>query len=1007
MPTDYPAITRARLQQVLDRWLTPAVHAERCPIEVSALTVPDPISYDDAVAGEYRPFAVGEPWGRPWGTTWFRLSGHVPAAWREQSVALVLDLGGLASTGFTCEALAWKGGRPWRGVSPNHRSLPVEGESVDLLVEAAANPKAPWSGPDRAPSMLALRDSRELLFVLRQAELVRSDELVRQLELDFRVLLELALALGEEPRALEILAALNRCANRLDPRDISGSARGAHGELAAALASSAAPSAPLITAVGHAHIDTAWLWPLREARRKCARTFATVLALMEGDPAFRFACSQALHYQWMKDAYPDLFRRIGEAVGAGRWEPIGGMWVEPDCNLPNGESLVRQLLYGTRFFQREFGHASEVAFLPDVFGYSAALPQLFRQAGMRFFVTQKLSWNQFNRLPHHTFWWEGLDGSRVLAHFPPADTYNGTFEVGEVLSGVRSYSDSGRTRHSLYLFGHGDGGGGPEADMLEVARRLADLDGSPRVRLGTAAQFCEAVAGDADAFAVWTGELYFERHRGTYTTQARTKRLNRKTEQALREAELWCTAAAARDSTFEYPGEALEAAWKKLLVNQFHDILPGSSIDWVYQDAERALAEALADANRLAGEATGRLAADEDEHAFTVFNCNGHSRAEVVSIDDQQQLVDVPPCGWKVFKRTSTDSGNDVSVRDGLLENDLLRIRWERNGLLTSIWDKQVDREVLAGEGNLLQLHDDYPLDWDAWDIDLPYRETVLDIREPCEISIEPHGLIGGVRFRRTVGSSLVEQRMALSTSSRVLRFETEIDWREEHRLLKAAFPVHVRSPRATYEIQFGHVERPTHENTSWDLARFEVCGQRWADLGEPGYGVALLNDCKYGYDIHGSVMRLTLLRAPTYPDPSADAGRHTFVYALMPHPGDFREARVIEAAEDLNLPLRVVSGRGSGSLERQLFALDTRQVVLETVKRAEDSSAVICRLYEAWGGRCTAQLRTSLPVQRAWRADVLENEHEPLELRDGIVELSLEPFKIVTVKLELAGRGS
>jgi alpha-mannosidase len=1007
MPTDYRAITRARLEQVLDRWLAPAVHTERCPVEVSALTVADPISYDDAVAGEYRPLAVGDRWGRPWSTTWFRLNGRVPAAWRGESVALLLDLGGLGPTGFTCEALAWKEGQPWRGVTPNHRSLPVDGQSVDLLVEAAANPRAPWSGPDRAPSMIALRDSSEQLFVLRQAELVRPDEQVRQLELDFRVLLELALALGDEPRALEILAALNRCANGLDPRDVSGSARGARSELADALASSAAPSAPVVTAVGHAHIDTAWLWPLQEARRKCARTFASVLALMEEDSTFSFACSQALQYEWMKDSYPDLFRRIGEAVASGRWEPVGGMWVEPDCNLPSGESLVRQLLYGTRFFVREFGRSSEVAFLPDVFGYPAALPQLFREAGMRFFVTQKLSWNQFNKPPHHTFWWEGLDGSRVLAHFPPTDTYNGTFELGEVLSGVRNYSDSGRTRHSLYLFGHGDGGGGPEADMLEVARRLADLDGFPRVRLGTVAQFCESLAEDDHAFAVWTGELYFERHRGTYTTQARTKRLNRKTEQALREAELWCTAAAALDATFEYPGEELEAAWKKLLVNQFHDILPGSSIDWVYQDAERSLAEALAAADHLAGEAEARLAADPGETRFTVFNCNGHPRAEVVSVGDEPQLVDVPSCGWKVFDRTSSASGNEVSIRDGLLENDLLRVRWDQNGLLTSIWDKQVEREVLAGEGNLLQLHDDYPLDWDAWDIDLPYRETVHDLRDPCEITLEPSGLVGTARFRRTVGSSSVDQRVVLSAGSRVLRFETEIDWHEEHRLLKAAFPVQVRSPRATFEIQFGHVERPTHENTSWDLARFEVCAQRWADLGEPGYGVALLNDCKYGYDIHGTVMRLTLLRAPTYPDPSADVGRHEFVYALMPHPGDFREAGVIEAARDLNSPLRVVNGRGSRSPHRQLFSLNTRQVILEAVKRAEDSDAVICRLYEAWGGRCSAQLKTSLPVRRAWRADALENERELLELRDGVVELSLEPFKIVTVKLELEGRGT
>ncbi len=906
-------------------------------LELSAFRVRgEPVPYAEAIYGEFAPFDVGDAWGSAWSTTWFRVRGRVPREWADRRVAALIDLGFAGPTGFTCEALAWKGGRPWRGVDPNHRFLPVEGPEVDFYLEAAANPGVTLSGAEPAASMIALSDSAEPMFVFRQAELVIQEEFA--------------------PGA-PVSQAL------IDP---------GHS----------------ITAVGHAHIDTAWLWPLREARRKVARSWSTQLALMDEYPDYVFAASQPAQYAWMKESYPDIYRRIKEKVAAGRWEPVGGMWVEADCNLPSGESLVRQLLHGKRFFMSEFGYETKILWLPDVFGYPGSLPQLIAEAGCEFFLTQKLSWNDTNKPEHHTFLWEGIDGTRIFTHFPPADTYNGDFSTEEVERSVRNFKDAGRSNRSLYLFGWGDGGGGPEAGMIESAHRLG-------IELGRAAGFFEQASAESNDLTNWVGELYFELHRGTYTSQARTKMLNRRAEQALREAEMWSVAAGG-----DYPHARMDAAWKSLLLNQFHDIIPGSSIDWVYEEAERELVGVRAAADELSTRAISNLAGEGTQLA--VFNVNSHRRREVVDLGDRLRVVEAPPCGWGVQDQASVTSDQQVIMSDHAMENDLLRVEWDEDGVLRSIWDKEAAREVLADRGNLLQLHDDNPAMWDAWDIDADYRESAVDLTALSAHQIEqPGGLRGAVRFTREFGRSRFTQRMVLDAASRVLRFECDVDWREDHKLLKVAFPVAVRSPEATYEIQFGHLQRPTHTNTSWDRARFEVCAHRWADLGEAGYGVALLNDCKYGYDILASVMRLSLLRAPTHPDPTADRGWHRFTYALMPHPGDFREAGVIEAAEDLNAPLRVVSSGLAAGEERSLVEVDTRQVIVEAIKRAEDSAAVIVRLYEVWGGRCRARVRVSMPVQRAWLCDLLERERIEVEVRDGQLELELSPFKILTLKLE------
>ena len=972
--------------QAKSEQLLAAIEREGVALELSAFLVRDePIPFSDAVGGEFKPFRVGDSWGPPWSTTWFHLRGRVPPEWSGQRVVAVLDIGFEGRhTGFTCEALAWRNGKPWRGVDPNHRWLPINSSEVDFYLEAAAIATAVVAGPAEAPSMIALRRSSEPAFVFRQAELRIQDPAARKVALDFKVLHELMTSLPDGDRRTELTDALDRFARSDDAAEL---------ETAFSRPSTVGH---MITAVGHAHIDTAWLWPLRETRRKCARTFSTALALMDEYPDYRFACSQPAQYAWMKESYPEIFDGIRQKVAAGQWEPVGSMWVEADCNLPSGEALVRQFLLGKRFFMQEFGVDTRELWLPDVFGYPASLPQLIAESGGEYFLTQKLSWNDTNKPAHHTFMWEGIDGTAIFTHFPPADTYNGDFSAQEIVKSATDFKDQDRSSRSLYLYGWGDGGGGPEPDMIESAHRLRSIEGAPQVELGRASEFFARANREAPDLTTWVGELYFELHRGTYTSQARTKKLNRRAEGALREAEIWSVAAGA-----DYPADALGAAWKRLLINQFHDILPGSSIDWVYEDAERELEAVVEVAGGIVTSAQSVVAGAGEN--LVAFNPNSHARREVVEVDGHFFWIEAPASGWASVGESQAAHIEPVSISDRVMENGMLRVTWDKDGLLTSIWDKETGREVLMSgtPGNLLQLHEDNPKNWDAWDVDADYRLRSVDIKALAGMKIETQGpLRAAVRFIREFGSSKLEQRMVLDAGSRVLRFETEVDWQEVHKFLKVAFPIEVRSPRATYEIQFGHVERSTHTNTSWDQARFEVCAHRWADMGEAGYGVALLNDCKYGYDIRGSVMRLSLLRAPTHPDPAADRGRHRFTYALMPHAGDFREAGVIAAAEDLNHPIRVVRGGLASGQRRSLIEVDQPQVVVEAIKRAEDSDAVVARLYESWGGRCRARVRTSLPASRAYLCDLLEREREEVPIRDGTLEVDVGPFKILTLKL-------
>ncbi|MFI6944051.1 alpha-mannosidase [Streptomyces sp. NPDC050418] len=1009
-------LVQGRLERALRQFIRPAQYGERVPLSLSVWHAPgEPVPVGEALTAEYVPFETGTKWGSPWSTSWFRMEGSVPREWAGRHVEVVVDPGFSGDgPGFQAEGMLYDAdGVPLKGVHPRNRHLTVAasatgGEDVRLLFEAAANPAVLRDfEPNDLGDVLTAGDRPIYRFASADLAVLRPE--VWQLVLDVEVLSELMRELpSDRPRYHEILRALEDMLDALDLHDVAGTAAAARAALAGELAKPAAASAHRVSATGHAHIDSAWLWPLRETVRKASRTFANVTALARDYPELVFSCSQAQQYAWVKEHQPHIWERIKKAVADGNWAPVGSMWVESDANMPGGEALARQIVHGKRFFQEELGVETEEIWLPDSFGYTAAFPQLAKLAGVRWFLTQKLSWNQSNKMPHHTFWWEGIDGTRVFTHFPPVDTYNSQFLGSELAHAERNFADKGRASRSLVPFGWGDGGGGPTREMLERARRLRSLEGSPRVEIEKPSAFFQAAKEEyAQAAPVWSGELYLEFHRGTYTSQAKTKQGNRRSEHRLRETELWCTAAALRSASYAYPYDALDRLWKTVLLHQFHDILPGSSIAWVHREARDTYTSVLAELDGLTAEAVRALGAGEGP---AVFNSSPYARTEVVEAADGPVRVHVEGLASTTLPAAASGEVTAEEAEAGItLANEHLSVVIDRDGLLTSVRDLAAGgREVLApgARGNLLQLHPDHPNEYDAWDIDKHYRRkhTDLTAAESVEL-VEANPLRATVRVVRAFGSSRITQELRLATGGRRLDVVTDVDWRESEKVLKAAFPLDVQAERSAAEIQFGHVHRPTHANTGWDAARFEICAHRWLRVAEEGYGVALVNDSTYGHDVTrtphaeglGTTVRLTLLRAPHSPDPETDLGTHRFTYALLP--GASTGDAVAEGLA-LNLPLRITDAPAVAPL----ITVDDPAVTVEAVKLAEDRSGdVVVRLYESRGGRATARLTASFPVARAEVTDLLER---PLGAADTDAEgltVTLRPFQIMTLRLRPA----
>lgn len=985
-----------------------AIYSPVADLHIEGWITPEPVPFAERQAGRYVTLTIGQSWGKLWDCAWFHFTGTVPRQDRKQSVVLLLDLSGEAyvvdSNGCPVLGLTTVSsdfdkslGRPGKRVVPLFQSTQGE-ENIDLWVEAGCN-----------DLFGKYQDSG----TIKEAHIALYDEQMEQLYYDFAVLHELMTQLSPETaRFQRILAALHKAMLSLieySPTDV----RNARALLASELAKSGGTPSLNISAIGHAHIDLAWLWPIRETIRKGARSFSTVLANMERYPDYIFGASQPQLYQWMKDYYPSLYAKIHARVHEGRWETQGAMWVEPDTNLSGGEALVRQVLYGKRFYRQEFGTDPRMLWLPDVFGYTAALPQILKKAGVDYFLTIKLSWNSVNTFPHHTFLWQGLDGSTVLAHMPPEGTYNSSAAPRAVSASEKNFADKAVSEHCALLFGIGDGGGGPGIEHLERLKREKDLAGLAPVKQETMESFFARIAQDTSEYKTWVGELYLEKHQGTYTTQARNKRFNRKIELALRDLEFVATIARAEAGTrYTYPTSEIEAIWKEVLLYQFHDILPGSSITRVYDESLTRYQQLFAQVQDLLGAAQAAFIhlpqQAKVERPVTVFNTLSWQRSEWLRIHDHWHYVTVPPLGYAVLPTASSEVLPDnmrLVATEGVLENECVSVHFASDGSIASIFDKEHLRDVLAPghRGNKLAVYDD---DGDAWDFSIAYDE-----RPPQYFTLEAQtaridGPLATVEQTYRYGESFLRQSIILTTNSRRIDFVTNVDWRESGKMLRTSFPVAIRSQQVTCDIQFGVLQRPTHHNTSWDMARYEICAHKWVDLSQPDYGVALLNDCKYGHKVQENVLDLHLLRSPGYPDPQADRAQHEFTYALYPHAGDHINGAVMHAGYELNVPLFSVQGEPAGdpSTTGTTFAsVNAENIVIEAVKKAEDSDAIVIRLYETSGISTRTTFTLHKECENAWLANLLEEPETRLEHQQNAVELEFKPFEILTLLIHIA----
>lgn len=947
---------------------------------------------------------------------------EIPADWDTNSpIALFLPLGDAGSFSHP-ETLIYIDGTPIAASDRHHQEvrLPENLESGEHLLALHG-----WSGN-------VWRENDHARLLMRPCELVQIHELTRDFIALARVAHQTADQLEDNtPEKGRLLNALDAAFKILDTREpfddqFYDSVAEANQVLETGIQAAGSAMDVSIIGVGHAHIDVAWLWTLAQTRRKAGRTFHTVLHLMDEFPDYHFTQSQPQLYDYVRQDYPELFEAIKSKIGAGRWEPIGGMWVEADCNISGGESLARQFLLGRNFFRQHFGDGVEspVLWLPDVFGYSWALPQLIKSAGLDYFMTIKIGWSQYNRLPYDSFWWRGIDGTEVLTHFSTtpesgsqyASTYNAKATPENAINTWRNFQQKEHQSELLMAFGYGDGGGGPTREMLENIREMGDFPGLPQMRHGKVGDFFTNLeANSGDVLPTWNGELYLEYHRGTYTTQARNKRANRKSEFLLHDAEFLATWASVLDETYVYPHDDLNKAWQLVCLNQFHDIIPGSSINAVYKDSMRDYEVVSEIGERVKNEALDALrpyfAGD-----ILVVNPTSFERDSLIHTDatpngegiwiDADHLLPYSITPLLINPAVEEDDTMVVGVATDRLESDLLRVEFNVNGDIISIYDKFHERELVP-EGkvaNQFQAFEDRPMFWDAWDIDIFYTDKMWTSEPAHSIQIIEDGpLHATLEIKRRILNSDYTQRITLDYRTYEIRFDTTINWREKHILLKVAFPVDILSPKATYDIQWGNVERPTHWNTSWDWARFETCAQKWVDLSEGDYGVSLINDCKYGHDICDNVIRMTILRSPTMPDPEADQGTHHFSYVLLPHDGDFKY-ETVPAAYALNDPMIVTTGnfanKNASVVPQQFISSDRENIVIETVKRAEDGNGIIVRLYECHRERGKAILTTGFSIASACITNLLEDDQAEVPFKANQIEIAYRPYQIVTLRI-------
>ncbi len=1002
---------------------------------------------ETAPKGEnWRAFENGASWGEasPWQD--FRFEAQVPEDFAGRAlIRAVTGREGLwDATNPQFEARL--NGRMEQALDVNHTALPlgmaeaVRGRRFSLLLNGYCPPVQPGESAPRLT--LTLEDE---------------DPETAMLYYDLSVPWQGAVLLPEGDRDREhTLEILSRAVDLLDLRHphsgaYSLSVRAARAYLQREYYEKRAslPACATAECVGHTHIDVAWLWDLEQTRHKAVRSFSTVLKLMEQYPEYKFMSSQAVLYQMVKEDEPELYQRIQKAVSEGRWEPEGGMWVEADCNVTSGESLARQFLYGQRFFREEFGKTCRILWLPDVFGYSAALPQLMKLSGIDYFMTTKLSWSEFNLTPCDTFLWKGIDGTEVLTHFSPTrepdyghlnqednddhglpnyTTYNALLQPSQIRGGWLRFQQKELDDHYLVSYGFGDGGGGPTEWMLENARRMAaPAPGTPKVTQRFALQFFrgleERVAHDP-RLPKWSGELYLEYHRGTLTSMGRNKRYNRKIEFKLRETELLRVVAQER-AGLPYPRAALDGIWRNVLTLQFHDILPGTSIKKVYDDSTAMYEDCFVRLEELCRDARAALLRPGD--GVTLVNTLARERDDLVILDAPEGAESIRDLSGNAFPLQRAEEGCVAFVRElpamsgrffafapgggakGTMtlsregfETPFFLGRFDTAMRIASLIHKPTGRELCRpGKAlNRLTCYENKPFQFDAWEVSVYYPRKAWEVDEVLSVELIENGPVRAT-IRVTYGyqNSVIRQDIRLYQDIGRIDFDTTADWHESQTMLKAHFPLDVFYNEATYDVQFGNLRRPTHKNTSWDVARFEVAAQKWADVGEDNFGVSLLNDCKYGHSADEEALSLTLLRCAVYPNPEADKEVHHFTYSLYPHEGDWRDADTPHMAYRLNEPVRAAQG----DAEFESFVrVDAPGVVVEAVKAAEDGNGVIVRAYECFGRRTRAAFEFGAPVAGARAVNILEEPIGDVEFSGNAVTVPMRPYEIKTLRVKL-----
>lgn len=973
---------------------------------------------------------------------WMQQKICIPKEWKGRRALGIFDFGKTGAgnnSGF--EAMCYINGRPYQGVDANHMEVffPEELYGSDFLLTFRL-----WSGLEGGGKPSTQEHK------IKRADLAWLDEKTDDFYYFGKMVLDTTDQMEKgEPLKYELRAALDSACHCIDWSYPGNSVfyetvHQADDVLNEKISGMEKRSLVNVYCVGHTHIDMAWLWRLKHTHEKASRSFSTVLRMMEMFPEYIFLQTQPQLYQYIKEDFPEIYEEIKKRVAQGRWEIDGGMWVEADCNLTSGESLTRQILIGSRFIKEEFGKDVEYLWLPDVFGYSWALPQILKKSGIDMFMTTKISWNQYNRMPHDTFHWKGMDGTEVLTHFITTPepwnepdswfyTYNGLLTAKTVKGVWESYSEKEMNRDLLISYGYGDGGGGVNRDLLEQRRRLDKIPGLPNVKNSTAGEYFrklkQTVKDTTQYVHTWDGELYLEYHRGTYTSQGYNKCMNRKMELFYRKAE-WLTSmqAVSENCLQAAKQEELTKGWKMILTNQFHDIIPGSSIHEVYEDSRRDYEVIRTIGEEVVADYRQRALA-EKKNSYVVYNDSGWKQDALAVIQrsgketgvftdeagnsllTQQaedkyyvQVKELPSMGFKtvVFHKGKEQEENSAFTVDAKhIETPFYSVCLNDYGQITRLYDKQQEREVLAyGErGNVLQVFEDKPLDNDAWDIDIFYQQKMREITDLTAFEVTQCGaLCLTVHMEWKYMQTFISQDMTFYSMDRRIDFKTDVDFHERQQLLKAAFTVDIRSTFATYDIQYGNVRRPNHWNTSWDQARFESVGHRFADLSERNYGVALLNDCKYGYDIKDNVMRISLLRSGLQPDHLQDQGRHQFTYALLPHKGDFVEGHVVESAHRLNNPLDVFEGAAQ-TASSSFFTLDNSQVEVDAVKKSEDGRHLVVRFHDFAGARQKVALQPSF-AYRAWaESDLMERPVAEFTTEDIVMEL--HPYEIKTVLIE------